>query len=495
MVRQSFALAAFGLAVSLSSAPGLARDPQDAAEGSRAQERLDRDSQRVAERAGEVAARHAEERARIDERAVRDPERAVEERAKLDADTAREEGRLTEEQAKVEEDFAEESEKEAEDAAEDLAEYAEAEDAAEESGSLGSSREIRDLGMAEGAEHDEAGFPVRRGEVVAMDVSPATFSALQAKGYRLIERHRLAGLDREIMRLAAPAGKSSLMARDQLRQIDPSAVVDLVHYYGLNLTAGSRGKRVRAKDGAAAHLAAHPAPHSGALTVGMIDTAVGRHAALSASRVVAWPAGNLTSAPLEHGTAVASLLAGEGSATIYSANIFRGPANRPFTSADVIAEALEWMIASNVGTVNMSLAGPRNAVLDRLIRDASARGYQVVAAAGNGGPTAPPAYPAAVPGVIAVTAVDGDMHIYRYANRGRYIAVAARGVDVVAARSAGGFASFDGTSFATPHVAGWIARCRARGATAPACRERLRTAARDLGPVGFDEVYGFGFIE
>jgi subtilisin family serine protease len=189
------------------------------------------------------------------------------------------------------------------------------------------------------------------------------------------------------------------------------------------------------------------------------------------------------------------LLAGEGSSTIYSANIFRGPANRPYTSADVIAQALEWMIARNVTTVNMSLAGPRNAVLDRLIQGALGKGYQVVAAAGNGGPTAPPAYPAAVPGVVAVTAVDREMHIYRYANRGRYIVVAARGVDVVAARSAGGVASFNGTSFATPHVAGWVARCRAEGASAVSCRDRLRNSARDLGPAGFDEVYGHGFID
>lgn len=485
MVRYSLAFAALGLAATLASVPGLARDPQDAADASRAQERLDRDLQRAAERANDVAARYAEERARIDERAIREPSRAAEDLAKLEADTAREGSRLAEERAKIEADFTEESAKEAEDAAEYLAERAE--DAAADNSGRGNSREIRDLGMAEGAEHDEVGFPVRRGEVVAMDLSAETLAAAQARGFRLIERQKFEGLDREILRLAAPEGQTSMMARDQLRQIDPAAVVDLVHYYGLNLTAGSHGKRLAS--GRA------PAPRQGSLTVGMIDTAVGRHPALAGSRVIAWPAGNLPAAPVEHGTAVASLLAGEGSTTIYSANIFRGPANRPFTSADVIAQALEWMIATKVATVNMSLAGPRNEVLDRLIRDALGRGQQVVAAAGNGGPTAPPAYPAAVPGVVAVTAVDRDMRIYRYANRGRYIVVAARGVDVVAARSAGGVAAFNGTSFATPHVAGWVARCRAGGASAATCRDRLRMAARDLGPAGFDEVYGHGFIE
>lgn len=489
MARYSPAFAALGLAAAILSVPGAAHDPQDAPETSRAQERLDRDLQHAAERADEVAARHAEERSRIEEREIREPARATEDMAKLEADTLREESRLDEESAKISEDFAEDAAKEAEDAAEDVAELAEeaADDAAEDNSDRGSSAEIRDLGMAEGAEHDDDGFPVRHGEIVAMDLSAQTLATAQIRGFRVIERQKFFGLDREMLRLAAPDGQTSAMARDQLRQIDPTAVVDLVHYYGLNLTAGSHGKRTRSVGVAPVK--------AGSLTVGMIDTAVGRHPALASSKVIAWPVGNLATAPVEHGTAVASLLADEGSSTIYSANIFRGPADRPFTSADVIAQALEWMISARVPTVNMSLAGPRNVVLDRLIRDALARGHQVVAAAGNGGPTAPPAYPAAVPGVVAVTAVDRDLRIYRYANRGHYIVVAARGVDVVAARSAGGVALFNGTSFATPHVAGWLARCRSDGASAAACQDRLRRAARDLGPAGFDEVYGHGLID
>lgn len=229
--------------------------------------------------------------------------------------------------------------------------------------------------------------------------------------------------------------------------------------------------------------------------MGVIDTAIARHPSLASARILPWQAGLQSGAPTAHGTAVASLIAGEGRATIYSANIFRGTPARPFTSADVIAEALEWTLGQHVQTINMSLAGPRNAILDRLIRDAVARGFSVVAAAGNGGPTAPPAYPAAVPGVIAVTAVDKDLCVYRYANRGRYITVAAQGVDVIAANAPGGFARFTGTSFATPHVAGWLARCRAGGVSAGACNDRLRRTARDLGEAGHDEVYGFGVID
>lgn len=471
------------------------RDPD---EGSRAQERMERDMAREAHRAEERGARLEEERSRIGERAMREPEKTAEDLARLEADTIEEERKTGEELAKITGDFEEESAKEAEDAAEEEAE--EAEEAEEEAAELaerggdggsswGSSHLIRDLGESEGAEHDERGFPVRRGELVGIDLPPATIDAARARGFAVIERRRLESLEREVIRISAPEGMTATEALGAIHAIDPAAVVDYVHYYGLNLTAGERGKRLRGS-------VPPPAPRDTApLAVGVIDTAIASHPGLAQARILPWQDGAQPGAPTAHGTAVASLIAGEGRATIYSANIFRGSPDRPFTSADVIAEALEWTLSQNVQTINMSLAGPRNAILDRLIRDALARGRSVVAAAGNGGPTAPPAYPAAVPGVIAVTAVDRDNRVYRYANRGRYITVAAQGVDVVAARAPGGYARFSGTSFATPHVAGWLARCRAGGQPATTCNERLRRAARDLGEAGHDETYGFGVID
>ncbi|WP_254912936.1 S8 family serine peptidase [Novosphingobium sp. B 225] len=484
--KRVLALAAV-LAVSCASAM-LAAHERDPETGSRAQGRLDRDLSRAAQRSDETSTRYAEERARIEQSAVREPDKAAEDLAKLDADFAKEQQKSAEDLGKIQEDFAKESTKEAEDAAEDAAEeVAELAERGDTGGSSGSSHLLRDLGQSEGAEHDEHGFPVRHGELVGVDLNPATVEAAQARGFRVIERQRLESLRREVIRISAPAGMTSRDAREVMRAIDPEAVIDLVHYYGLNLTAGAHGKRI--KGGAPARR------NSGALAVGVIDTAVHPHPGLGNSRLVAWRDGNQPGAPVAHGTAVASLIAGEGNATIYSANIFRGPASRPFTSADVIAQALEWTLAQGAPTINMSLAGPRNAILDRLIRDALASGHTIVAAAGNGGPTAPPAYPAAVPGVVAVTAVDKNLRIYRYANRGRYITVAAQGVDVVAANAPGGYARFTGTSFATPHVTGWLARCRSSGETAATCSERLRRSARDLGGNGFDETYGFGVID
>lgn len=477
------AVTAACLALAAGQVMARGRDP-DGDVGSRAQQRMERDTQREAQRAEERAARFAEERAKIDERAARDPEKAAEERLKLDADMAREEVKAAEDAAKIQEDFAKESAKESEEAAEEAAELAER---GEDSSSHGSSEMIRDLGETEGAEHDDQGFPVRRGELVAIDLAPATLASAEAQGFRVIARQALPTLGREVIRLAAPRGMTAMDARLAITRLDAAAAVDLVHYYGLNIAAGTTPRRSGQR--------ALPARSARPMVVGVIDTAIAHHPALGQARITAWSGGSQAGAPVTHGTAVASIVASEGRATIYSANIFRGPASRPFTSADVIAQALEWMLAHDVPTINMSLAGPRNAILDRLVRDALARGRTLVAAAGNGGPTAPPAYPAAVPGVVAVTAVDSQARVYRYANRGRYITVAAQGVDVLAAHAPGGLAQFTGTSFATPRVAGWMARCRSEGRTARACVEHLRAAARDLGDAGRDDTYGYGLIE
>lgn len=417
---------------------------------------------------------------------MREPTKAGEDLAKFEADRNKDEVKAAEDAEKAEADYEKELAEEAEDELEDAAEYAEEADD-DDSFEHGSSAEIRDIADAERAEHDERGYPVRRGEVFALDMTEQALEQARRAGFRVIEKTRFDTLDHQMLRLGAPDGVTATMARDQLRELAPAATVDVVHYYGLDLTAGMKPHKARET--------AMPVRYGGGFTVGVIDTAIIPHRALASARIVPWAEGALTQGPVRHGTAVASLLTGAGQPTIYSANIFRGPAERPFTSAEVIASALEWMLRQGPPVINMSLAGPRNAILDKLVRDAVASGKVIVAAAGNGGPTAPPSYPAAVSGVVAVTAVDKDRNVYRLAQRGRHIAVAALGVDVLAADSQSNLARFTGTSFATPIVSGWLARCRARGTDAATCGRQLKSAARDLGPKGYDAVYGFGLIE
>ena len=102
----------------------------------------------------------------------------------------------------------------------------------------------------------------------------------------------------------------------------------------------------------------------------------------------------------------------------------------------------------------MSFAGPSDPMLLRLLAAAYGKGMVLIAAAGNGGPQSEPLYPAADPDVIAVTATDSDDQLYDMANRGRYIAVAAPGVDILALAPGDAYQVSTGTSIAAAHVSG-----------------------------------------
>ena len=144
--------------------------------------------------------------------------------------------------------------------------------------------------------------------------------------------------------------------------------------------------------------------------------------------------------PHWHGTAVLAVLAGNPHSTppglipeaeFFVAAVFsRGSSGRPVTDTPTVLAALAWMEQSNVQIVNLAFAGPRDAALEEAIARLSKKGMVFVAAAGDGGPAAPPSYPAAYADVIAVTAVDDRLRLYAFANRGSYIDVVAPGVRI-----------------------------------------------------------------
>jgi subtilisin family serine protease len=122
-------------------------------------------------------------------------------------------------------------------------------------------------------------------------------------------------------------------------------------------------------------------------------------------------------------------------------------------------------------------------------------GLVLVAAAGNGGPGAKPAYPAAYNQVVSVTALDGKKRVYKYANRGNYIDFAAPGVNVwTPARGGGKLQS--GTSFAVPFITSLVALL-IHGGNPPdpdLLRAKLRRYVQDLGRRGKDIDYGMGMV-
>lgn len=170
--------------------------------------------------------------------------------------------------------------------------------------------------------------------------------------------------------------------------------------------------------------------------------------------------------PEDHGTAVASLIAGhyklhgtaEG-ATLLSAQAFTfsSEENEIAATSREIALAMDWAATQGAQVMNLSFAGPADPLIERVVAAAYRKGIGLVAAAGNAGPASPPLYPAAYPEVIAVTATNGKRQIYSAANRGKYISVSARGVDVLAAHVNNTYGMESGTSFAAAEVSGVVA--------------------------------------
>ncbi len=470
------------LASSAQARGGRGSDTSDRAD--RAIEQSQRDTSRQTERALQDQARDAADRAKITEDAVRDPRKAAEDLARVEEDRLKDVQDATEDATKAAEDAA----RDAADAAEDAAKDAEdaAEDAADQAARFGSSAGMKDVGNIENPDKDSRGFPVRRGEIVTLDLGDDAVKTLQLMGYRVIARDALPSLGGNLTRIALPAGVKPEKALADVRRIEPLATADYTHYYAMQVTPSGT---------ASGNAKAPKSRREGHFAVGMIDTGITRHDALLGATITARDfstgSGNI---PTEHGTAIASLLVQDGAKTIVAANIFRGGTGAPFTSAENVAAALDWLAGSKVPVINMSLAGPRNAILDRLVQKTIASGSKIVAAAGNGGPGAPPAYPAALPSVVAVTAVDSKMRIYRYANQGPYLDVASLGVGETAAKAGAGYALFSGTSFATPHVAAWMASCM-RDSSGNNCEAKLFKSARDLGLPGRDPVYGHGFVK
>jgi subtilisin family serine protease len=99
--------------------------------------------------------------------------------------------------------------------------------------------------------------------------------------------------------------------------------------------------------------------------------------------------------------------------------------------------------------------------------------------------------------VIAVTATDATDNLFVHSNRGRYIAVAAPGVDVLVPAPRGAYQFTTGTSVAAALVSGIAALLlELEPRLSPQALKRVLLAtAKDLGPKGRDDQFGAGLVD
>src|SRR5688572_14985478 len=350
------------------------------------------------------------------------------------------------------------------------------------------------------AEADPDGQPILRRQVGALSPTPEALERALGVGFTVLRTEALAGLGLTLVVLQAPEGLSTRRALRQLREPDPQGQYDYNHLYlGSGLQAEAGALPVTMPPATTAVPVTMP-PANG-LRIGLIDSGIdGSHPVLAGAAIERFGCEHAVF-PAAHGTAVASLLVGQGEdfgsvvpgATLYAADIFCGHGGG---SLSLLAIALDWMARERIPVVNISLVGARSILLTGLVRAMTSRGFLLVAAVGNDGPSAPPLYPASYPEVVGVTGVDANRRVLPEACRGEQVDFAAAGAGFDAAAVGGGFEPMRGTSFATPIVAGLLARSLEAPDPAGARNSLaiLESAALDLGNNGVDPTYGKGLV-
>ena len=166
-------------------------------------------------------------------------------------------------------------------------------------------------------------------------------------------------------------------------------------------------------------------------------------------------------------------------------------------SSDV-AEGILWAIANGAGVINLSLGSPNtSAVVDQAIREAVKKGIVVVAAAGNEGDKGNPVmWPAALPEVLSVGAIDNTDQRAAFSGHGDWLDLVAPGVQIASTMN-GEYMYSSGTSMAAPFVSATAALLRKRhpALTAAQLAEHLLATAEDLGPAGKDSQFGTGLVD
>ena len=213
-----------------------------------------------------------------------------------------------------------------------------------------------------------------------------------------------------------------------------------------------------------------------------------------------------------HGTHVAGTIAGIGGNGIGVVGV--NPSDllnlhivKVFTDAgtwgygsDMVA-AIDQCVAAGSDVVSMSLGGTFSSTTENnAFQNAYDNGVLFIAASGNDGTVSGNdvlSYPASYDSVVSVGALDSSKQIASFSQKNAPVELSAPGVAVLSTLPGNTYASWDGTSMATPHVSGVAALVWSHF---PACtnaqiRNALNDSSEDLGSAGRDQSYGYGLVQ
>ena len=226
--------------------------------------------------------------------------------------------------------------------------------------------------------------------------------------------------------------------------------------------------------------------------------------------------------PLEHGTYIASLIAGHGSgpgdtlgvmgvapdAKVLAVRVILDDGepglqayNQDKRFADAISNGIYYAVRHGATIINMSLGSADPAGnLRAAIGYAVSRGVVVVASAGNDGTSsgfAPYIYPASFTGVIAVAAVTSSGARAFFSEQNSSVLLSAPGVGVIGAGPGGEYLDAEGTSPSAALVSGVAALIRSRyPALSPALvAQALITSTAHRPSGGYSTGTGFGEVD
>ncbi|NUP41922.1 MAG: S8 family serine peptidase, partial [Streptomyces sp.] len=210
-----------------------------------------------------------------------------------------------------------------------------------------------------------------------------------------------------------------------------------------------------------------------------------------------------------HGTAIAGIIAATGKAdggtgmiglapesTILPVRVAVGSA----VQATALAEGIKYAADHRARVINVSLGMPTpDPLLRQAVTYALDKGAVVVAAAGNEGNSGnPPLYPAAFPGVVAVTGVTQSGAFWPVSESGPQTTLAAPATGIYSANDRGQYVDAEGTSYSAAYVSAAAALLLSArpGLTAGQTVRRLITTARHSGGSrAHSDQFGFGSLD